>query len=286
MNIIKSSTSLNDKERNEILFNGDVVIFDNIPAMLELNYHLRALIKDVFEGSIDFKKADEIKILEFYYNIDILQKEFRHNKLYRDLFSLSLKQSGMRIDKNYSDIIFMRSVPPVHTKHNQYRGKIGYHRDTWGSNIQNQINWWSTIFPVNDKNTLVFYPQYWNRAVENSTDHWSYKDFCNARITANKNKSDINYPYSPSATQIINEENTVSITMNPGDLLCFSSAHLHGSTPEPRGYCRFNVELRTFSDDDLCLNCSPPNIDNKKNIPHYSWFKRISDNKNHPKPKD
>ncbi|WP_028471087.1 hypothetical protein [Neptunomonas japonica] len=264
MNIIKSSTSLNDKERNDILFNGDVVIFNNIPAMLELNFHLRELIKGVFQGDIEFEKLDESNILEFHCNIDILQKKFRSNKLYKNLFALSLKQSGMRIEKNYSDIIFMRSVPPVHTTNNQYRGKIGYHRDTWGSNIQNQINWWSTIFPITDKNTLVLYPRYWSEAVENNTDHWSYKDFCNARITAKKNKSDINYPYSPSATQIINEENAVSITINPGDLLCFSSAHLHGSTSEPRDYCRFNIELRTFSDDDLCLNHPPPNIDNKK----------------------
>jgi hypothetical protein len=59
MNIIKSSTSLNDKERNEILFNGDVVIFNNIPAMLELNFHLRELLKDVFKGNTEFEKIDE-----------------------------------------------------------------------------------------------------------------------------------------------------------------------------------------------------------------------------------
>lgn len=268
MEIIKASQPLSDAARNHLLYNGNVLIFEQLPAILELNAYLDRLVQSIF-GEI-------IGDLAFNVQIEQLQKRFSEESRFTALFISALKQAGMDTDSNYADALFLRCVPPL-LKNNMYRGRIAPHRDTWGSNIQQQINWWSSLCPTTEENTLVFYPEYWGKPIENSTSEWSYSAFCKARAFAKQQGiSHIDYPYAPEATQTILCDNPVSIITNPGDLVCFSSAHLHASTEKPRGYCRFSVELRTFAEADAYLT-PPENIDNANLQPRYDWFKRLSD---------
>lgn len=281
MEIIKTSQPLNDTARNKLLYNANVIIFEQLPAILEINAYLDRLVLNIFRDlpkDFIFDEPDN-KQHNSTFNIKIgeLQKHFSEDSRFSVLFRLALKQTGMDIECNYADSLFLRCVPPL-LKNNLYRGKISHHRDTWGSNIQQQINWWSSLCPVTEENTLVFYPEYWEKPIENSTSEWSYSAFCEARAFAKRHGiSHIDYPYAPEATQTIFCGNPVSIISNPGDLVCFSSAHLHASTEKPRGYCRFSIELRTFAEADAYLNIPPENVDNANFEPRYDWFKRLSD---------
>ncbi|WP_293264996.1 hypothetical protein [Neptunomonas sp.] len=283
MRIVKVSQLLDDRERNYLLYNGDVIIFEKIPAILELNGYLDRLVQDVFGGLSKCSMLNECSSKQdssvFGVNIERLQNRFRKEPAFADLFRSALKQTGMDIERNYADVLFLRCVAPL-LKKNIHRGRIAHHRDTWGSNIQQQVNWWSSLYPTSDENTLVFYPEYWDTPVENSTSEWSYSDFCKARSLAKqKGLSHINYPYAPEVTQSVLSNKSLSIVTSPGDLVCFSSAHLHGSTEAPRGSCRFSIELRTFAERSTDLNIPPKNIDNANGEPRYDWFKRLSDKK-------
>jgi hypothetical protein len=281
MEIIKSSQPLSDKSRNHLLYNGDVIIFEQLPAILELNASLDRIVQNTFgEITKDFVFGEPISKqfgAAFNTRIEQLQKCFSEEPRFTALFRSALKQTGMDIECNYADALFLRCVPPL-LKNNMYRGRIAHHRDTWGSNIQQQINWWSSLCSTTEENTLVFYPEYWGKPIENSTSEWSYSAFCEARVFAKQQGIlHIDYPYAPEATRPILCDNPVSIITNPGDLVCFSSAHLHASTEKPRGYCRFSIELRTFAEVDAYLNTPPENVDNANLEPRYDWFKRLSD---------
>ena len=34
--------------------------------------------------------------------------------------------------------------------------RINIHRDTWGTNLYQQINWWAPVSNVEEKNTMIF----------------------------------------------------------------------------------------------------------------------------------
>lgn len=46
------------------------------------------------------------------------------------------------------------------------------HRDTWGSNIQCQSNWWAPLYPLTADATLLLYPSFFAEKVPNSSADW------------------------------------------------------------------------------------------------------------------
>jgi len=220
MEIIQSALPLNDRARNEILFRGDLIVFTQIPALLELQGLLDQLIQQTLGDRFE---AIDVHSKDFSALMTELQRRFNVMPQARDLFAQALEQSGMDVTCNFADKLFLRCVPPTEKSKAQYRGSIGYHRDTWGSNIQHQINWWTPLYPITEENTLVFYPDYWDVPVANTTAEWSFEAFREARLLATSQSADaqINYPYAPEATEVINTINGVPILIKPGDLLCF-----------------------------------------------------------------
>ncbi len=278
MKVIRTSQPLNDRERNACLFKGDLIIFSQIPAMLELQREMDELIRAHFGERSSLSDLFRSDLQGFAAEMTLLQTSFYKTARMRDLFMNALEQSGMSIQHNYADKLFLRCVPPTRDSNSQFRGSIGYHRDTWGSNIQHQINWWSPIYPISDGNTLTFYPHYWSTPVANTTADWSFEAFRRARQRAQAKSVDaqIDYPYAPQAVEAVSDEG-VNLLLDPGDLLCFSSAHLHGSSAEPRSGFRFNLEMRSFGEEDVDRDIPPENVDNAQSQPNYHWFNRISD---------
>ncbi|WP_370277917.1 hypothetical protein [Pontibacterium sp.] len=278
MEIVRTSGPLNDRARDEILFRGDLIVFSQIPALQALQGLLDRVVRqtlgDRFED-VDAHSSD------FSARMAALLQRFNAMSQTRELFAHALAQSGMDVTRNFADKLFLRCVPPTEKSNAQFRGSIGYHRDTWGSNIQQQINWWTPLYPISANNTLVFYPEYWDAPVANTTAEWSFEAFREARRLARSQSADaqIGYPYAPEAKEAIDTHKGVPILIAPGDLLCFSSAHLHGSSPEPRSGYRFNLEMRSY-----CGSCRegdgqgvtpPENIDNAQSEPNYHWFKPL-----------
>ena len=53
------------------------------------------------------------------------------------------------------------------------------------------------------------------------------------------------------------------MVVEPGDLLCFSGAHLHASVPNTSAEARVSVELRTVNRDDLEEGRGAPDLDGR-----------------------
>jgi len=61
--------------------------------------------------------------------------------------------------------------------------------------------------------------------------------------------------------------------ISPGDLLCFSGAHLHASVPNATGLARFSIEARTVDAEDTALNLGAPNVDGEAPRVALEWFR-------------
>ena len=67
------------------------------------------------------------------------------------------------------------------------------------------------------------------------------------------------------------------LVIEPGDLLCFSGAHLHASVPNSTGVARFSVEVRTVDAGDVADDRGAPNVDGEAPRVAKDWFRHVDD---------
>ena len=65
--------------------------------------------------------------------------------------------------------------------------------------------------------------------------------------------------------------------IEPGDLLCFSGAHLHASVPNTTAETRCSMELRTVNADDIESGRGAPDLDGRAPRVPLEWFRSMVD---------
>ncbi|WP_028469136.1 hypothetical protein [Neptunomonas japonica] len=111
MEIIKSSQLLIDKSRNHLLYNGDVIIFEQLPAILELNALDRLVQNTFWEIAKDFVFGEPISkqfSAAFNTQIEQLQKCSSEESKLTALFRSGLKKISMDIERKHHNL-FWRS---------------------------------------------------------------------------------------------------------------------------------------------------------------------------------
>jgi hypothetical protein len=206
--------------------------------------------------------------------IDELQREVRTDPRTKQLFHAALEHVGVDPARSYWDSIYLRVVPPIEAGGERQIGRIGFHRDTWSSNVPQQTNWWTTIYPLTAERTIAFYPGYWSRPIDNTSADWDL-DEIRARRRSGERDEDI--PIVPEPSEPVDTSSELRIVIEPGDLLCFSGAHLHASVPNVSDRARVSVELRTVNVHDLAHGRGAPDIDG--HAPHVplEWFRSMED---------
>ena len=46
---------------------------------------------------------------------------------------------------------------------------VRFHRDTWGTNLYAQVNWWAPVYAITAGRTMALYPQLWAKPLRNSS---------------------------------------------------------------------------------------------------------------------
>ena len=70
----------------------------------------------------------------------------------------------------------------------------------------------------------------------------------------------------------------IPVTIKPGEILCFSGAHLHSSSKEKSENTRISFEIRTICENDLNSSAQAPNVDCDLQWKFPKIFKKINDN--------
>jgi hypothetical protein len=206
--------------------------------------------------------------------IDELQREVRTDARIKELFRVALEHVGVDPARSYWDSIYLRVVPPIELGSERQIGRIGFHRDTWSSNVLQQTNWWATIRPLTAERTIAFYPGYWSRPIENTSADW---DLDEIRALRRSGKRDEDIAIVPEPSEPVDTSSELRIVIEPGDLLCFSGAHLHASVPNVSDRTRVSVELRTVNLDDLAQGRGAPDIDGRAPQVPLEWFRSMED---------
>jgi hypothetical protein len=199
-----------------------------------------------------------------------LQRETGGDPHVSRLLGAALEEVGVDPERTYWDRIHLRIVPPA--AGGGQVGTIGVHRDTWGSNVLSQTNWWLPIRPLASERTIAFYPTYWSRPIENNSASWDLDE-----IRERRRKGERDVPIVPEPTEPVDTDSELRIVLEPGDLLCFSGAHLHASVPNTTSEARVSVELRTVNADDLPRDRGAPDLDGRAPLVPLEWFRSMAD---------
>jgi hypothetical protein len=186
----------------------------------------------------------------------------------KDLLRAALEQVGVDPARTCWDRLHVRVVEPLEP--GEQGRSIGFHRDTWGSNVLAQVNWWTPLRPITAQRTIAFYPAYWSRPLANSSADWDLDEIRERRQAGE------DVQIVPEPTEPVDTTSELRMVIEPGDLLCFSGAHLHASVPNTSAEARVSLELRTVNVDDREGGRGAPDLDGRApRVPLY-WFKPMA----------
>src|SRR5690625_4299343 len=241
------STPLAEKERSGRLYSGEILVFRGFDAVSQLVASLR-------EQSRDFLGDDPEHLHEYMdpAGIKTAVEGFRSavrkdERLTREL-ALAFQAVGVDPALNYGDALVPRVQTPLSGPGAQRTRPLSAHRDTWGSNIQAQVNWWAPLAATTPQRTITLFPSRFTRPVPNDSAGWDFGELVR-RLKIDG--PDTDYPQLPLAREAPPWEEALAISLLPGDFMCFSGAHLHASVPNTTERTRLSFETRTVNQDDL-----------------------------------
>jgi hypothetical protein len=245
------------------VFGGHLLVFKDVPPLREAARIGDAMIREALGAPGEENLAALAE----------LRTRFREDRQVSSLFRSALRDVGVDPARTYWDSLYLRVVPPVEGRSEDQVGRIGFHRDTWSSNVLQQTNWWTTIRPLTADRTIAFYPEYWSRPLANSSAEWDLQAIRDRRRAGEAEP----LPIVPEPTEPVHTSSELRVVIEPGDLLCFSGAHLHATVPNVSDQARCSVELRTVCVDDLENGRGAPALDGRAPVVPLEWFHSMAD---------
>ncbi|ASU79047.1 hypothetical protein CDG81_12975 [Actinopolyspora erythraea] len=260
--------TLDDEERGDLVFAGDLVIFPGVTGLDAFRDRVDELVRTEL-GSTDPETAQfGLAPTEYLDAVREVQQRVRNDTAAHRLLLAALENTGIAASDTYWDWVHLRVLP--HGKEHAGAG-TSWHRDTWASNLYAQTNWWTPIYPITAGRTITFSPAQWSEAVANTSSDWVPRAY---RGSGAENAGGAVTP------ELVHPQPTLpelQVVINPGDLLCFSGAHLHGTVPNESGRARFSVEVRTLCRTDVEQGRGASNVDGHASRSRHQWFHHVVD---------
>ena len=242
-------------------FRGELIVFRRLETLDALLDHAR----EAAFGAFDDPVGDEGRLDSGLWRqrATAARRRFMNSDAAPGLLRALFEELGFDPETTYRDRAILRFQPGRAACRTRRLRDLPPHRDSWGSNIMTQLNWWAPVFRVEPGATMEIWPGYFDRPVPNSSADWDIETL---------RKAGGDYPLLPEAARPAEPGEPVLI--EPGELLCFSGAHLHASRPNRTGRTRISLDLRTV---DIADDRGAPNVDGATRRTSYDWFHRLSD---------
>ena len=163
------SSSQNDRDRASAVFSGAVVIYRALPAMLELVECIRDITRQALKVTDPCLAESLLESPDFRHRASSARKVVRENDDVASLYRAVLREAGVDVSAAFYDHFKLRFQPSNEVSRTRYMRDLPVHRDTWGSNVHAQINWWAPIWPVTTDRTIGMFPALWDVPVLNTS---------------------------------------------------------------------------------------------------------------------
>ena len=277
MTTVFTNPAINDDERRDRIYSGQVLVYSASPESTALIEHARGLISELF-GAKDPQTAQfDMPVEDYVALLAELKPRFIHHPDSKRHIQALLASFGCDSEATYFDLPRMRTS----TSDSYLTSGIAYafhaHRDTWYSAPFSQLNWWIPIFPVQPENVMAFHPQYWDKPVRNGSERYNYDEWTqNSRFNAAQHvKTDTRE--QPKPEEPMQLEPQVRVVPEAGGVMIFSGNQMHSTVPNTSGRTRFSIDFRTVNINDVMARREAPNVDSACTGTSLRDFLRASD---------
>ena len=248
---------MTEAERNRRVYGGDILVFRGFAAVWALLEALRAHCREHL-GQDPTRAHRHCAAVQLAAAEDSLRRAVRGDPAVSACLARALEEVGVDAETTYRDALTPRVQVPGDSVAGSRTAPLGVHRDTWGSNLMAQTNWWAPLWPTTPECTVALFPSWFRRPVPHNSAGW---DFAELRRRLGEQGPDTDYPLLPAAREAPPADDALPISLVPGDLMAFSGAHLHASVPNGTDRIRLSVETRTVSGTDVAAGRGAPNVD-------------------------
>jgi len=252
---------------------GEIFVIEGLAPMQALVERARAIAVAALGDPRPWLAEQTLPPAEFRRAAAQARRRFREDPEVPEIWRAVLAAVGLDPKDLYGDRLILRIQPSAAAARGPRTGPLPAHRDTWGSNIGAQINWWAPVYPLDAGTTMLLWPHLFAQAVANDSGHWDLDEVMR-RVDAGGLGD---YPLLPSATTAPDPAAAMPVLIEPGELLAFSGAQLHASVDNDSGTSRFSFDSRTVSARDLAARRTAANVDGAAPRVGWRWFHRLTD---------
>lgn len=257
---------------NGDLFDGALIIVKDLTPLSDMVRRARTIVEAAFESDDPVSAEARLTPEQFTKTARSARRQVDNDQEIHRTWTDVLAALGFSPDATYGDRMRLRIVPSRKQAHSASAMPLAAHRDSWGAGIMAQVNWWLPLYPIGPTRTMLVWPGLFRTSVANTSKDWDLDQAIAARKSG---RTDVAL-LPVTATQPIAEE-AVPVEIEPGEMLAFSAAHLHGSVTDGSGLTRLGLDTRTLWQDDLVNGRGAPNVDGQTRQVQWGWFKRLSD---------
>src|SRR5579872_5082149 len=268
---------MNDDERRDALYRGDLIVLGPSPASRALCDFARTMIEDAFAPQDPLHIHETLPVETCVTILAELKPRFIHHPRAKALLQALLTEQGCAPEKTYFDVPRLRSAMPKEYLSAGIAYAFHPHRDTWYSAPVQQLNWWLPIYPLAADNAMAFHPRYWDRPVRNSSASYDYARWnAESRHGAARHiKEDTRLQPRPQEPMELEPE--IRLLPPPGGLILFSAAQMHSTVPNSTGVARYSIDFRTCHLDDLTSGRGAANCDSACTGTTINDYLRVAD---------
>ena len=267
------------RDFHDRIYAGDILRLAGLTPMRELVIFARAFLEDAFAPFTAVEIHRHLSHQEQTESFAQRQRDFARTpeikRLWRDVF----EATGLDAHGLARDSLYLRFQPHQERDAVVPRARttatIAFHRDTWGSNIYAQTNWWAPIYEIDAGRTFAMYPSLWERPVANTSATFDLMAVMERSKSGGRNANDADAAIPHLTEQI--EAEAFPVVIAPGEIIAFSSAHAHAGVPNSTGLTRISLETRTLWIDDVRSGRGAPNLDGHARWMSPGMFRRTSD---------
>jgi Phytanoyl-CoA dioxygenase (PhyH) len=265
---------------HERLYAGDILLFRDLPAMHALVAFARGLLERAFQPHAPPMIHAQLSVEQQAQIFAAAGKEFTRSAAVKELWRNLFGSIGLDAEQLARDRLRLRFQPPLVSERTQprdvMRSTVPFHRDTWGTNLYAQINWWAPVYSISEQRTMALYPALWDRALRNSSASYDLQAL--VKLVAEKGRDSITGEMAvPELLESPDPAQAVPVVIEPGSVVVFSSAHAHAGVPNSSDQSRFSLETRTVWIPDVRSGHGAPNVDGAARWMAPGFFYRVSD---------
>jgi hypothetical protein len=269
---------------HQALYAGAIVRLRSLDAMAAMVAFARGFIEDFLHPHLPTEIHRHRPQAELAELLAAAQRAFSNHAEAKRRWQEIVVEAGLDPAETARDRLILRFQPPhppeARREWARSTATVGFHRDSWGTNLYAQVNWWAPVYPITAGRTFAFYPDLFDRPLANSS-----ATFDLAEVIRRQREAPETFGPGESVPRLleaIDPAEAQPVVIEPGEIIAFSSQHAHAGVENHTDLTRISLDTRTLQITDQQEGRGARNVDGRAKWVAFGMFRRMSDGKQLP----